>query len=54
MPPSVDQQAMNTASRVRFGKVYPIEWNVKAKDLGKVANEDMERLIAYYNEELNR
>lgn len=53
--PSVGhQQPMSTASRVRFGKVYPIDWNVKVKDLGKVVDGDMERLLAYYVNELTR
>ncbi|KAF2803224.1 uncharacterized protein BDZ99DRAFT_526598 [Mytilinidion resinicola] len=51
-PSDPNQQPMNTASRIRFGKVYPIDWNVKVKDLGKVIDEDMERLLAYYTKEL--
>lgn len=39
---------MHIASRIRFGKVYPIEWNVKVKDLGSVSRGDMENLWTYF------
>lgn len=38
-------------SRIRFGKAYSIEWNVKVKDIGKVVPRDMSKLLAYYEEE---
>jgi hypothetical protein len=38
---------MNVASRIWFGKVYPIDWNVKVKDLGRVRDEDMDVFTHY-------
>lgn len=38
-------------SRLRFGKTYSIEWNVKVKDLGMVVDEDMPKLLYYYKQE---
>jgi hypothetical protein len=38
-------------SRIRFGMVYSIEWNVKVKDVGRVVAEDLSTLTAHYNEE---
>lgn len=47
-----DSSAFLTApSRIRFGKAYPIEWNVKVKDIGVVADEDMGRLLRYFADE---
>jgi hypothetical protein len=39
------------ASRVRFGKVYSIEWNIKVKDVGLVIDEDLEVLVHNYQAE---
>ena len=39
---------MHAASRLRFSKTYPIEWNVKVKDIGRVIPEDMSKLISYW------
>jgi hypothetical protein len=36
---------LEPASRVRLGKVYPIEWNVKVKNIGKVISQDMSKLV---------
>jgi hypothetical protein len=38
-------------SRIRFGHVYSIEWNVKVKDIGRVVAEDLGLLNAHYEEE---
>ncbi|KAF2501510.1 hypothetical protein BU16DRAFT_500657 [Lophium mytilinum] len=54
LPPSTESQPMSTASRIRFAKAFPIEWNVKVKDLGRVADEDMGNLMQYYMRELNK
>lgn len=42
---------MAPESRVRFGKIHAIEWNVKAKDMGMVTAQDMSKLLAYHEEE---
>ena len=36
---------LEPASRVRLGKLFPIEWNVKVKNLGRVAPEHMGRFF---------
>ncbi|KAF2179464.1 hypothetical protein K469DRAFT_596050 [Zopfia rhizophila CBS 207.26] len=41
---------IHEASRVRFSKSYPIEMNVKVKDIGKVMAQDMSKLAKYYKE----
>ncbi|KAF2492887.1 hypothetical protein BU16DRAFT_620199 [Lophium mytilinum] len=52
-PEPTETRPLSTASRVQFGKVYPIDHNVKVKLLGKVITEHMGRLIAYYKNELD-
>ena len=42
---------LSTKSRVRFGKAYAIEWNVKVKDIGTVHSHHMGKLLAYYDDE---
>jgi len=42
---------LSRLSRLRFGKKYAIEWNVKVKDLGMVVHEDMPKLLKYYADE---
>lgn len=44
---------MDPASRVRFGKTYSIEWNVKVKDIGKVSPKYMPRLNRYWIEHMS-
>lgn len=38
-------------SRVRFGKTYPIEMNVKVKDIGRVEASQLGRLLRYWESE---
>ncbi|KAH6644149.1 hypothetical protein C7974DRAFT_371295 [Boeremia exigua] len=38
-------------SRIRFGKIYSIEWNVRVKDIGRVVDEDLSTLVAHHNAE---
>ena len=44
-------ERMDPMSRVRLGKAYPIEWNVKLRDIGMVSRGDMTKLVRYYREE---
>lgn len=37
-------------SRLRLGKIYPVEWNVKVKDIGQVHPEHLSKLLMYYEE----
>lgn len=39
------------ASRINFAINYPIQHNVKVKDLGMVADDDMDNLIEYWRDE---
>lgn len=38
-------------SRIRFGHVYSIEWNVKVKDIGRVVAPALSTLVMHYDEE---
>ncbi|KAF2439048.1 hypothetical protein P171DRAFT_476883 [Karstenula rhodostoma CBS 690.94] len=42
---------MEPASRLHYAKAYPIETNVKVKDIGDVAAEHLSVLLRYYREE---
>jgi hypothetical protein len=44
-------ETIEPASRLRFGKIYSIEWNVKVRDIGKVAGKHMSKLVKYFKEE---
>lgn len=48
VPAPRGDSSMDPASRLRFGKTYPIEWNVKVKDIGQVHPRHMSRLIRYW------
>ncbi|KAF1971093.1 hypothetical protein BU23DRAFT_472056 [Bimuria novae-zelandiae CBS 107.79] len=41
---------IQTASRVHYCKAYPIEMNVKVKNIGDVAPDDLSDFIRYYQE----
>jgi hypothetical protein len=47
-------ETMEPASRLRFGKIYSIEWNVKVREIGQVSRRHMSKLLAYYREEDSR
>lgn len=49
--PSNATEIMEPASRIRFGKTFPVEWNVKVKDIGMVHRAHMSKLIRYWKEE---
>jgi hypothetical protein len=42
--------SIDPASRLRFGKTFPVEMNVKVKNIGKVTPEHMGRLISYWKQ----
>ncbi|KAH7112799.1 hypothetical protein B0J11DRAFT_541935 [Dendryphion nanum] len=52
VPASADIM-MNGASRIRFGKTYPVEWNVKVKDIGQVLKKHMRLLYKYWKSTQN-
>lgn len=49
--PADSNSLLKPESRIRFGKAYAIEWNVKVKDIGRVIARDMSKLLAYYDDE---
>jgi hypothetical protein len=51
--PTDAQETMQCVSRLRCGKIYSIEWNVKVRDIGMVASRDKAKLLRYYREEQN-
>lgn len=51
MPAAGVSQTMSAASRLRYAKIYPIEMNVKARDIGDVVPEDLWKLTSYYRTE---
>jgi|TARA_R110002003_G_scaffold251_3_gene17775 hypothetical protein len=46
--PAEPSETMLPSSRLRLGKIYAIECNVKVRDIGKVAIEDKTKLMRYY------
>jgi hypothetical protein len=42
---------MEPTSRLRFGKIHSIEWNVKVREIGVVSRKHMSKLLAYHQEE---
>ncbi|KAH8727746.1 hypothetical protein GQ44DRAFT_702912 [Phaeosphaeriaceae sp. PMI808] len=44
---------IHPASRIRLGKIYSIECNVKVCDIGMVVNENKTRLLHYHKQEMN-
>lgn len=49
--PTNPQETMGPSSRLRCGKIYSIEWNVKLKEIGMVAAHDKTKLMQYFAEE---
>lgn len=44
---------MDVTSRLHYSKAYPVEINVKVKDIGDVDPQDLSNLLRYYREENN-
>jgi hypothetical protein len=49
--PDDETETMLPASRLRFGKHYSIEWNVKVREIGIVAPRYRSRLMKHYRDE---
>jgi hypothetical protein len=49
--PTDASEKMKGTSRLRCGKIYSIEWNVKVRDIGMVSTQDKIKLLEYYREE---
>jgi hypothetical protein len=48
---SADQK-LDPASRINFGRVYAVLWDVKVMNIGKVAEDSMPHLLGYYTNSL--
>ncbi|KAJ4395257.1 hypothetical protein N0V91_010959 [Didymella pomorum] len=48
--PAQDAGEMKSESRIRFSKTYPVEMNLKVKDIGRVSHYSLSRLLAYWQE----
>jgi hypothetical protein len=46
--------SLDRNSRLRFGIHHPIQYNVKVKDHGMVCEDDIQKVIGYWNEEQQR
>ncbi|KAI4694687.1 hypothetical protein J4E81_006286 [Alternaria sp. BMP 2799] len=44
--PAGPNERIRRESRIRFGKVYPIEMNVKVKDIGRVREDQIRKSYA--------
>src|SRR4051812_11623447 len=51
VPTSPSSRPFARASRIRFGKSQPIQYNAKVKDIGDVRADHIPRLVAYYRME---
>jgi len=49
--PAGPNERIRRESRIRFGKVYPIEMNVKVKDIGRVREDQISALISCWAQE---
>ncbi|KAI4945167.1 hypothetical protein J4E91_008144 [Alternaria rosae] len=49
--PAESSMSIRRESRIRFGKVYPIEMNVKVKDIGRVREDQIGALLSYWSQE---
>lgn len=48
-------EELKAASRLHFGKMQSIEWNIKVKDVGMITNPvSMRRLTIYFNQEFRK
>ncbi|KAJ4383219.1 hypothetical protein N0V86_001263 [Didymella sp. IMI 355093] len=50
--PADSSANLKKESRIRFGKIYSIEWNVKVKDIGMVCDVDLGTLVEHHNAEM--
>lgn len=48
--PANSEVLLEPGSRLMFGKTFPIDWKVAVKELGKVAEKDMTRMLALWHE----
>jgi hypothetical protein len=46
--PAAGHQKLDQMARVNFSKVYTVEHNVKVMDVGKVSQDSLTKLMAYW------
>lgn len=51
--PAAFDQKLRPCSRLNFGKVYTVEWNVKVMDVGHIAGVSLQRLNTYFYNTIN-
>ncbi|KAL8668721.1 MAG: hypothetical protein Q9168_006659 [Polycauliona sp. 1 TL-2023] len=44
---------LDPRSRVNLGKIYPVEWNTKVKEIGRLEKPSLVKLIAYWKNLMN-
>ena len=44
---------LDIRSRVNLGKTYPVEWNTKVKEIGKLEKSSLIKLISYWKTLMN-
>jgi hypothetical protein len=48
--PTDTLESLSPSARLRCGKIYSMEWNIKARNIGMVASRDKAKLVRYYRE----
>lgn len=43
-------EKLDEKSRINLGKPYPIEWNVKVKEIGQLDKSSTQKMIAYWKD----
>jgi hypothetical protein len=51
--PVDSQVSMSPMSRIRFGKTFSIEFNVKVREIGMVSQKHLSKLSEYHQAEMN-
>ncbi|KAL8868613.1 MAG: hypothetical protein Q9174_004873 [Haloplaca sp. 1 TL-2023] len=49
--PSKPENVLDPKSRINLGKPYPIEWNIRVKDIGRLDEKSRQKLIPYWRME---
>jgi hypothetical protein len=48
------EQKLHYMSRINFGKVYSVEWNVKVMNVGRVNRDSMIKFEGYWHNEATK
>ena len=52
IPVRADEK-LDTRSRINLGKTYPVEWNTKVKEIGRLEKSSLVKMIAYWKSLIN-